>query len=590
MSQQPAASGPEAVSTAEAHVYIQPESARPSTNAPAFKAEEGPPSGAHHTSRLPPLLPQPPSSKQGPEGLSVPRQRPSRALDVHTILNPTRETSDEPYGRRRSAAHLDSPPPAKHHQYGPPSRPHSPYQRPLEPQGTSDMAGPPPPRSVSQASRRILTPKSPAYRMSSLGRVASGGGGSFSPLQSPLGPAPGRAQLSSNPAPSTMAVPPIPPGFRHPSSPYTSVQAAPVPPRRASSSALPGATSESVSPSVSYSSFSQQSQTSPAPKYGPMASQPQSRSYNASPYDASGNPPVHLQGYGLPSSTTAQSNYQMMTLNTDQGPMQIPVDVQAASKMADDKRKRNAGASARFRQRRKEKEREASSTISKLEQEARDLTEERDHYQLERDHFRRIVVEKLGPAFLDPRPPSPRQLRVHRASGGATPLGRAQSSSYLQQSQSPLEQQQQQPQSFGVERGPQGGRAVSAYVPDSALAPITRNGTAAGHASIAYSTAPPHQQHPQHPQQAYPHPHQPPHLPSAAGSRNVPGGIGGGGTAQTVREVQQQHHQQVQQQQQHQQQQVQQVQQQQPPPQRDTYDPYAPERYNRGWPSDREGR
>lgn len=58
---------------------------------------------------------------------------------------------------------------------------------------------------------------------------------------------------------------------------------------------------------------------------------------------------------GIPDS----SAYQMMTINTTSGSVQLPVDVRAASKEADKKRKRNAGASARFRKRRKEGERES---------------------------------------------------------------------------------------------------------------------------------------------------------------------------------------------------------------------------------------
>lgn len=65
--------------------------------------------------------------------------------------------------------------------------------------------------------------------------------------------------------------------------------------------------------------------------------------------------------------------------------MQIPVEVQAASKVADEKRKRNAGASARFRARRKEKEREASMSISRLEQQVRDAIDRADFYRTERD-------------------------------------------------------------------------------------------------------------------------------------------------------------------------------------------------------------
>ena len=95
---------------------------------------------------------------------------------------------------------------------------------------------------------------------------------------------------------------------------------------------------------------------------------------------------------GIPiSSSGGQNVYQMMTLETTSGPVQLPVDVQAASRVADEKKKRNAGASARFRQRRKEKEKEASTTIAKLEQQVRELSEEAAFYRRERDIFKKVL-------------------------------------------------------------------------------------------------------------------------------------------------------------------------------------------------------
>ena len=119
------------------------------------------------------------------------------------------------------------------------------------------------------------------------------------------------------------------------------------------------------------------------------------------------------------SSTTAQSQYQMMTLETESGPIQVPVDVQAASKVADEKRKRNATASHRFRQRRKEKERETSENISKLESQIRDVTDEKDHYQKERDFLQDFILRHRIP--LPPRPPSPRRRRHATMSGASLP-------------------------------------------------------------------------------------------------------------------------------------------------------------------------
>ena len=85
------------------------------------------------------------------------------------------------------------------------------------------------------------------------------------------------------------------------------------------------------------------------------------------------------------------STSQMMTLETDKGPIQVPIDVQAASKVADEKRKRNATASHRFRQNRKEKERETMQKIADFEQQIREL-EERDNKQIERETLSKMIA------------------------------------------------------------------------------------------------------------------------------------------------------------------------------------------------------
>lgn len=104
--------------------------------------------------------------------------------------------------------------------------------------------------------------------------------------------------------------------------------------------------------------------------------------------------------------------YQMMTLQTSSGTMQVPVDTQAASKFADEKRRRNAGASARFRERRKRKEAESSATISKLELRVKELSEDLDYYRQERDYFANAILQTPGGDRHFPRPGgSPRMRR-----------------------------------------------------------------------------------------------------------------------------------------------------------------------------------
>ena len=183
-------------------------------------------------------------------------------------------------------------------------------------------------------------------------------------------------------------------------------------------------TSQSDSPSTTYSSYSQFSHTPPVPLPNLSGHPSSSAGYFPSTYTVTGGGGGGLAG-GYPSSEThakeafsprttslGPNTYHLMTLNTEQGPIQVPVDVQAASKVADEKRKRNATASHRFRQRRKEKERETSQNIAKLEHEARELREEKEFYRMERDFFRSVVKSMPGQPPIGPRPTSPRLLRL----------------------------------------------------------------------------------------------------------------------------------------------------------------------------------
>ena len=173
----------------------------------------------------------------------------------------------------------------------------------------------------------------------------------------------------------------------------------------------------SESPSTSYSSYSRLSHTPPATQPNVSLNQPTSSYY--APYNGNGTASAISQmgydskhPYTTAASSMAQGTYHLMTLDTEQGPIQVPVDVQAASKVADEKRKRNATASHRFRQRRKEKERETSSNIAKLEHQIREMAEERDYYRSERDFFRSVSAGGVpSHAVTAPRPPSPRHLR-----------------------------------------------------------------------------------------------------------------------------------------------------------------------------------
>ncbi|KAI4160173.1 MAG: hypothetical protein LQ342_005962 [Letrouitia transgressa] len=141
----------------------------------------------------------------------------------------------------------------------------------------------------------------------------------------------------------------------------------------------------------------------------PLTPTNQARRYSANALSRSSSGPTMLRIVGpLPSSPTPKP-CDIMTLETDKGPIQVSVDVQAASKAADEKRRRNTSASHRFRQRRREKEAEVAEKIANLEAQVRDGAEERDRYLRERDHYRGIALH-LG-LYATPRPPSPRHRR-----------------------------------------------------------------------------------------------------------------------------------------------------------------------------------
>jgi hypothetical protein len=220
---------------------------------------------------------------------------------------------------------------------------------------------------------------------------------------------------SSHPTTSTGTTPPVAPRLSY-GFPGQQIN---TPDRRPSEANIPTPLSQSNSPSTSYSSYSQPCHTSPGLTFSTPASQPPAPRYYGSLGTNGGGGSIGPQitlasdsSYGPVAGTVGQSPYQIMTLETDQGPVQVPVEVQAASKMADEKRKRNAGASARFRQRRKEKEKEASQTIAKLENQIREIGEEREYYRAERDYFRNLVYNSSAQSLVVPRLPSPRQRKT----------------------------------------------------------------------------------------------------------------------------------------------------------------------------------
>lgn len=339
-------------------------------------------------------------------------RRHGNPFGVHSMLNPQADLAEQNRGRRRSASQMESPSPVDtQHSQSLPS-----ISRPTSVDSTQDEQRPPrffpPPGRPS--GRRVLSPKSPKlHRTQSLG-LLNPPTGTIDAHQSPF--------LTANTRPSDLvtsqpALPTPPPGVRHT---YfaAGLPTAPTPP-------LSTVRTDIRRPSVT---FPQSGSASPVAQYSPYS---QPASIASSQYDAQstqghygpGPGSVHARHGSIPMETernsmipmapSSQSSIQLMTIKSQQGhPVQIPVDVQAASKVADEKRRRNAGASARFRARRKEKEREASMSISRLEQQVRDAIEDAEFYRKERDYFKAIVFQQPNPERHYARPPSPRLRRL----------------------------------------------------------------------------------------------------------------------------------------------------------------------------------
>jgi hypothetical protein len=158
----------------------------------------------------------------------------------------------------------------------------------------------------------------------------------------------------------------------------------------------PQPSSQRDSPSIHYSSYSQAS---------PIVYAGQPRYFPSNPSSVPSSTMVQV-----PPSSTAVQNQRMVLI-------QAPIDVQAASKVADEKRRRNATASHRFRQRRKEKN---SENVANLEAQGREMEKERDHYRTERDYFRDLARSHYLP--VAPRPLSPKRVCCNEWSIACTKL------------------------------------------------------------------------------------------------------------------------------------------------------------------------
>jgi hypothetical protein len=371
---------------------------------------------AHSAVSLPPLrqlsnTPPTPSDR-----------RHGNPFGVHAMLNPQAELAEQQRNRRRSASQMESPSPVEtQHSNSLPS-----ISRPPSVDSTQEEQQPPrmfqPPGRPSV--RHLLSPKTQKlHRTQSLGML-NPPTGTIDAHQSPF--------LTANTRPSESlalqpALPTPPTGGRPAYFPLVHPTAPTPPPNmgrpdiRRPSVSFPQ--SGSASPMAQYSPYSQPASIASSQydtpstqgHYGPATTQ-------AHMHDARhGTIPMETERNSMiPMAPSSQSSIQFMTIKSQHGQVQIPVDVQAASKVADEKRRRNAGASARFRARRKEKEREASISISRLEQQLRDALEDADYYRCERDYFKSIVFQQPHSERHYARPPSPR-LRRHSVAPSLAP-------------------------------------------------------------------------------------------------------------------------------------------------------------------------
>ncbi|KAF2132179.1 hypothetical protein P153DRAFT_285140 [Dothidotthia symphoricarpi CBS 119687] len=337
-------------------------------------------------------------------------KRYGHVLGVHSILNPQMDQTEQPRSRRRSASQMESPSPVESlHPQNLPSISRRPSvertQSELNSSRQIQPLGKPTARHrLTALSPRLHKPKSLGILNAPTGTIDAHQSPFLSGSIRPSDPGASQPALPTPPVVSRGAY--FPPGLSMAPTPPHSNRAEV---RRPSANY---SQSGSASPMTHYSSYSRS--TSVASGYENLSSQGH---YMAMPPNAQvqdgQNSTMSIEHNMIPMAPSAQSSIQLMTIKSQQGhPVQIPVDVQAASKVADEKRRRNAGASARFRARRKEKEREASVSISRLEQQLRNALEDADYYRGERDHFKSVLYQQPGAERHCARPSSPRLRRL----------------------------------------------------------------------------------------------------------------------------------------------------------------------------------
>ncbi|QKX53678.1 uncharacterized protein TRUGW13939_00758 [Talaromyces rugulosus] len=332
----------------------------------------------------------------------------ARSIGVHSILNPT-EGGD-----------LEST-----------SRPSSPKQRSSSsPLAAIQMTSAQYPKhngpSVSPHNqpRRIITPVSPSVRHAAVnnGKFVPASG-KVSVTESPFVLAPPTRTYSTQANAPTSTEARVSPKITLPSlnAPiYSSRHSTPAlhHSRHPSGGLATNPSSQASSPSTPHSTFSTFAQSSPS--IAPGLLQPPVQSPIDSQPSFGGMEPLSRTPSRMSSSRYGEEHAQAPLPGPPEmlgqsGPL-IPlmIDLKSGSRSQAEKRKANSDASRRFRNRKKN-EAVLEQRITQLMEQLQSVTDERDYYRSERDHFRDTLIRHVGAGQMPSRPASPRH---HRASVG----------------------------------------------------------------------------------------------------------------------------------------------------------------------------
>lgn len=335
-----------------------------------------------------------------------------RSVTLPSVLNPIADEESFANQRRRKAEEIDSP------HDGQSTLP--PLVTASQRTASLSRTGEPTPlplltEPVDRPARRMLTPKSPLRRAISLSHLYPASG-NIDAQQNPFPASPRSRPYAVEPGAGGAPALPTPPAgsYGYPSLLQTNLA-------RTASPDSGSAQRYSASPSPDYSAYDHTSPTSDVPMPGYLSVSDSHRGSRGLSMPPVTSAPHVSESYHIPiNSGSGQSSLQMMTIKTTEGDVRFPVDVQAASRVADEKRRRNAGASARFRERRKRKEVQATATIARLEQQVKDMTEDAEFYRQDRDMLASIMSQLPGGREHLPRPQSPRTRRNASMSHGTS--------------------------------------------------------------------------------------------------------------------------------------------------------------------------